>query len=196
MTLYARQQKRHGYIEQSWTLWEKVRVGWFDRIALKYVCYHIWNKSPVQVQCTTLDTWGWCTGMTQRDGMGREEGGRRRVQDGEHRYNDWVTNTFTLTIYRIYSPRYIPGIRASCLIFRASCKMKMWSPLFKILLTISRQWEQSTKPKPRALSTGPHRWIVLARHFSFQYMFIWLCWVLVAACRVFSWGMWTLSCSM
>ena len=22
----------------------------------------------------TLDAWGWCTGMTQRDGMGREEG--------------------------------------------------------------------------------------------------------------------------
>ena len=28
--------------------------------------------------------WGWCTGMTQRDGMGREVGGR--VQDGEHMY--------------------------------------------------------------------------------------------------------------
>ena len=28
-----------------------------------------------------LDAWGWCTGMTQRDGMGREvEGG---VQDGD-----------------------------------------------------------------------------------------------------------------
>ena len=27
---------------------------------------------------------GWCTGMTQRDGMGREEGGG--VQDGEHMY--------------------------------------------------------------------------------------------------------------
>ena len=25
---------------------------------------------------------GWCTGMTQRDGMGREMGGG--VQDGEH----------------------------------------------------------------------------------------------------------------
>ena len=25
--------------------------------------------------------WGWCTGVTQRDGMGRELGG---VQDGEH----------------------------------------------------------------------------------------------------------------
>ena len=27
---------------------------------------------------------GWCTGMTQRDGMGR--GGERGVQDGEHMY--------------------------------------------------------------------------------------------------------------
>ena len=30
---------------------------------------------PVQVQCRILDSWGWCTGTTQRDGMGREEGG-------------------------------------------------------------------------------------------------------------------------
>ena len=30
--------------------------------------------------------WGWCTGMTQREGLRREEGGGRRVQDGEHRY--------------------------------------------------------------------------------------------------------------
>ena len=30
------------------------------------------------------DTWGWCTGMTQRDGTGREVGGV--VQDGEHVY--------------------------------------------------------------------------------------------------------------
>jgi len=34
---------------------------------------------PVQVQCTTLDAWGWCTGMTQRDDMGREEGGGFRM---------------------------------------------------------------------------------------------------------------------
>ena len=31
-----------------------------------------------------LDAWGWCTGMTQRDGTGREE--ERGVQDGEHVY--------------------------------------------------------------------------------------------------------------
>ena len=27
-----------------------------------------------------LDTWGWCTEMTQRDGMGREEGGELRMR--------------------------------------------------------------------------------------------------------------------
>ena len=27
ITLYARQQKRHRYIEQSFGLWEKARVG-------------------------------------------------------------------------------------------------------------------------------------------------------------------------
>jgi len=39
---------------------------------------------PVQVRCTILDAWGWCTGTTQRDGMGREEGGGFRM--GRHVY--------------------------------------------------------------------------------------------------------------
>ena len=56
-----------------WTLWERERVGWFGRTALKHVQYHIWNESPVQDRCMILDTWGWCTGTTQRDGTGREE---------------------------------------------------------------------------------------------------------------------------
>ena len=61
-----------------WTQWEKVRVGWFERIALKHVYYHMWNRSPVQVWCIRQGAQGWCTGMvmlpTQRDGMGREMG--------------------------------------------------------------------------------------------------------------------------
>ena len=57
-----------------WTLWEREREGWFGRMALKYVYYHIWNESPVQVRCMIQDAWGWRTGTTQRDGMGREEG--------------------------------------------------------------------------------------------------------------------------
>ena len=37
------------------------------------------KEMPVQVQCTILDAWGQCTGTTQRDGMGREEGGGFRM---------------------------------------------------------------------------------------------------------------------
>ena len=36
---------------------------------------HVWGGLPVQVRCTMLDAWGWCTGTTQRDGMGKGEGG-------------------------------------------------------------------------------------------------------------------------
>ena len=37
------------------------------------------KKKTVQVRCTILDAWGWCTGTTQRVGMGREEGGGFRM---------------------------------------------------------------------------------------------------------------------
>ena len=50
----------------------------FGRMALKHVQYHMGNELPVQVRCGMQEAWGWCTGMTQRDGMGREvEGGFR-----------------------------------------------------------------------------------------------------------------------
>ena len=48
-------------------------------MTLKHVKYHVRNKFPVQVRYTILDAWGWCTGTTQRDGMGREEGGGFRM---------------------------------------------------------------------------------------------------------------------
>ena len=38
---------------------------------------------PVQVRCMRQGAGGWCTRMTQNDGMGREVGG---VQDGGHMY--------------------------------------------------------------------------------------------------------------
>ena len=40
-----------------------------------FLSSHVRNKSPVYVRCRIQDAWGWCTGMTQRDGMGREVGG-------------------------------------------------------------------------------------------------------------------------
>ena len=64
-----------------WTLWEKARVGWSERIALKHVYYHMWNRSPVQVRCMRPGAQGRCTGMTLRGGMGRELGGGFRKGD-------------------------------------------------------------------------------------------------------------------
>ena len=42
------------------------------------------NESPVRVRCMIQDAWGWCTGMTQRDGKRREVGGGFRM--GKHMY--------------------------------------------------------------------------------------------------------------
>ena len=63
------------------SLWEKARVGWFERIALKHVYYHVWKRSPVQVRCMKQGTQSWCTGTTLRDVMWREVGGGFRMGD-------------------------------------------------------------------------------------------------------------------
>ena len=42
------------------------------------------NESPVQVRCRIQDAWRWCTGMTQRDGTGREVGGGFRIGTRVH----------------------------------------------------------------------------------------------------------------
>ena len=39
------------YRTDFWTLWEKARVGWSERTALKHVYYQVWNRSPAQVGC-------------------------------------------------------------------------------------------------------------------------------------------------
>ena len=77
MTLYARQPKRKDF----WTLWEKGRVRWFERIALKHVHCHMWNRWPVQVQCMKQVTQSRCSGTTQRHGVGREVGRGFRMGD-------------------------------------------------------------------------------------------------------------------
>ena len=67
---------------QSLILMDSVREGeggkiWENGIeTCKISCR---NELPVQVRYTILDAWGWCTGTTQRDGMGREEGGGFRM---------------------------------------------------------------------------------------------------------------------
>ena len=68
------QLKRLSSSSSSTSLWEKVRVGWFERIAVKHVYYHMWNRWPVQVQCMKQGTQSQYTGTTLW--MGWEGGGR------------------------------------------------------------------------------------------------------------------------
>ena len=76
-----------------WTLWERERVGRIGRMTLKHVKY-VRNELPVQVRCTILDAWGWCTEMTQREGMGREEGGGWREEGA-----GWGTRVYLWQIH-------------------------------------------------------------------------------------------------
>ena len=80
-------------------MWEKARVGWSERIALKHVCYHVWNRLPIQGLCMRQGAQGWCTGMTLTDGMGREVGGGSGWGTHVHPWlihaNVWQ-NTFSL----------------------------------------------------------------------------------------------------
>ena len=64
------------YRTDFWTLWEKVRVGWSERTALKHVYYQVWNRLPVQVGCMRQVLRAGTLGRPKGMGLGgRWEGG-------------------------------------------------------------------------------------------------------------------------
>ena len=73
ITLYARQQKRHRCIclldsegkSEGGMIWE-------NGIETCIISYK--KQITSLVRCRIPDAWGWCTGMTQRDGMGGKWG--------------------------------------------------------------------------------------------------------------------------
>ena len=74
ITLYAKQ--RHMYRTDFWTLWEKARVGCFERRASKHVYYLQWNRSPAQVGCMRQVLRPGALGRPRGFGWrGRREGG-------------------------------------------------------------------------------------------------------------------------
>ena len=90
ITLYVRQQKRHRCIELSFGLsGRRGRVGWLEKRAMKHVYYYMWNRSLVQVRYMKQGVQGWCTGMTERDGM------RRTVRGG----SGWGTHVHPWLIH-------------------------------------------------------------------------------------------------
>ena len=70
----VRQDRRVSWRTVFWTLWERVRVGWFGRMALKHVYSHMHETG-----CSGLVHWD------DPEGWDRERGGRG-VQDGEQVY--------------------------------------------------------------------------------------------------------------
>ena len=75
------------YRTDFWTLWEKARVGWSERTALKQAYYQGWNRSPVHV--------GYMRQVVRAGALGRPSGmgwgGRweRRSGWGTH-VNRWL----------------------------------------------------------------------------------------------------------
>ena len=124
-TLYTGQQKRHRCKEQTSGLWEKMRMGWVQRIALKHVyekCLymkhvydHMWNRWPMQFSCMLQGPQGWCTGMILRDGMGREVGAGFRTGNTCTPNTKFVSVMTSLVVHwlRLHSqcrgPGLIPG---------------------------------------------------------------------------------------
>ena len=89
ITLYAKHKKRHRCTEQTFRLWEKGRVGCFERTALKQVYYQGWNRSPAQVGCTRQ--------VLRAGPLGRPRGmgwrGRREGGSGwGTRVNPWLSH--------------------------------------------------------------------------------------------------------
>ena len=85
ITLYAIQKKRHRCKEQKNRLLDSMGEGDGGMILENSIGTCILSSvkhitSPVWMHETSAQ--GWCTVITQRDGMGREVGGL--VQDGEH----------------------------------------------------------------------------------------------------------------
>ena len=75
ITLYAKQKKRHRCIEQTFgPLWYKVRVGCFERTALKRVLPRVKQiTSPGWMHGTGAQAW--CTGRTRGVWLGMGVGG-------------------------------------------------------------------------------------------------------------------------
>ena len=62
------------YRTDFWTLWEKARVGCFERTALKRILFRVKQiTSPGWMHETSARAW--CTGKIQRDRIEREVGG-------------------------------------------------------------------------------------------------------------------------
>ena len=94
ITLYAKQKKRHRCTEQTFGLCGMFRENGIETCILSRVKQ---ITSPGWMHETSAR--GWCTGKTQRDGMGREVGGGIRMGNTCKSMADscqWMTKPTTI----------------------------------------------------------------------------------------------------
>ena len=81
------------YRTDFWILWEKVRMGWSERIALKHEYYQVWNRSPAQVGCMRqvlrAGALGWPRGMGWRGRWERGSGWGTHINPWLIHVNVW-----------------------------------------------------------------------------------------------------------
>ena len=111
---------------------------------------------PVQVQRTMLDAWGWCTGTTQRDGMGREEGGgfrmgntfikKRKKKRKKKKNLSCASNTMSIILYVSFPIQYSdfppctflsPNSNPQLVKSSLTCSKTFLQPIFLLNLYIS-----------------------------------------------------------
>ena len=90
------------YSMDFWTLMGRDMVGWFVRMSLKHVYYHVRNESPVYARYRIQDAWGWCPRDDQERWYGL--GGEKGVQDQELMYTcGWLMSMYGKTNTVLYS---------------------------------------------------------------------------------------------
>ena len=118
------------YRTDFWTLWEKARVGWFKRSALKRVYYLGWNRWPAQVGCMRQVLAPGALGRPRGIGWrGRWEGGSgwgTHVNPGLFHFNVWQNS---LQIKKKRKKKYI------CINFLGSWINFVWVSVLLLFLT-------------------------------------------------------------
>ena len=155
------------YRTDFWALWEKARVGWSERIALKHVYYQGWNRSPAQVGCMRQVLGPGALGRPRGMGWGgRREGGSGRGA----RVNPWLIHVNVwqkpLQYCKVISLQLINRKNKSW--FWNSRHLKFWSshttppPKKKKIF----HWEKinisfllAALPSLRASGPSSHKWI-------------------------------------
>ena len=75
ITLYAKQKNRHRCIEQTFGLCGEGEGGMFQENSIETSILSRVKQITSPDWMHETNAWGWCTGMTKRDGMEGEVGG-------------------------------------------------------------------------------------------------------------------------